>query len=162
MEAVQGETGYAQDIGVGIQTPVDFAKLFFNNAFFNLLSQHMEQKGESLEPPVECCTTAKELQGWLGVIIRMGLIQIKNQRAYWSKELRYSLFLYAISHIYYNRVPCVADVMSRNRFQLLQQCFTLHEPAEEGEKGPTPSERVSLLVDTMNEQFKKYYRPGVL
>lgn len=49
-------------------------------------------------------TTVKEIEQILGIVIRMGLVQMSGIRVYYEEDIRYG--------------P-VADVMSRNRLQLL-------------------------------------------
>jgi hypothetical protein len=46
----------------------------------------------------------KELEQVLGIYYKMGLVQMPSLKMYWANETRY---------------PAIADVMSRNRFQLL-------------------------------------------
>lgn len=52
----------------------------------------------------ELKTTRKEIQIFIGLYLRMGLMKAHCVRAYWSAATRY---------------PLVADEMSRNRFELL-------------------------------------------
>ena len=49
-------------------------------------------------------TTEEEIRSLIGVMMKMGIVSLPSYKCYWSQQLRYS--------------P-VADVMSRNRFQLL-------------------------------------------
>ena len=49
-------------------------------------------------------TTEEEIRSLIGVMMKMGVVSLPSHKYYWSQQLRYS--------------P-VADVMSRNRFQLL-------------------------------------------
>ena len=52
--------------------------------------------------------TEEEIRSLIGVMMKMGIVSLPSYKCYWSQQVRYS--------------P-VADVMSRNRFQLLLENF---------------------------------------
>jgi len=54
-------------------------------------------------------TTKKEMEALIGVLFRIGIVQMHRASSYWELETRYSL---------------VSDVMSRNRLEKLVR--TLH------------------------------------
>ena len=55
-------------------------------------------------------TTEDEISSFIGIHILMGIVQLPNYEAYWSRELQF---------------PPVADVMPINRYEKLRQFYIL-------------------------------------
>ncbi|XP_064614532.1 piggyBac transposable element-derived protein 2-like [Liolophura sinensis] len=87
----------------GLQSPYEFFRLLITD---NML-EHVERQTNLYamsKSGIELKTTAKEIEVFIGLYLRMGLMKSHCVRAYWSWETRY---------------PPVAEEMSRNRFELL-------------------------------------------
>ena len=51
-------------------------------------------------------TDVTEVEQYVGILVKMGLVNRPHYKMYWSKELRF---------------PAIADIMSRNRFEELNR-----------------------------------------
>ncbi|XP_059184818.1 piggyBac transposable element-derived protein 3-like [Centropristis striata] len=91
-----------------IHTPLHYFQKFVSEDMVEALATNtneysVQNHGRSVN------TNTKEIQTALGMSLRMGLVQMPGARMYWETDTRH---------------PPVADVMPRNRFQLL--LTTLH------------------------------------
>jgi len=81
------------------QEPADYFRHFFPRSLIDVIVEQTNvysvQSGSGFR------TDACEIEQYLGVLMKMGLMHMPRYQMYWSKELRF---------------PPVADVMSRNRF----------------------------------------------
>lgn len=86
-----------------IDTPLVYFRRFISLDMLENIVKHTNQY--SVQKHGKCVdTSVKEIEQVLGMYLRMGLVQMSGVRQYWESEVRYG--------------P-VADVMSRNRFNLL-------------------------------------------
>lgn len=84
-------------------TPLVYFRRFVSLDMLENIVEHTNQ--HSVQKHGKCVdTSVKEIEQVLGMYLRMGLVQMSGVRQYWESEVRYG--------------P-VADVMSRNRFNLL-------------------------------------------
>ncbi|XP_064631655.1 piggyBac transposable element-derived protein 3-like [Lineus longissimus] len=86
-----------------IPSPYYYFKKFITDEMLELCVEQtnmysVEKGGKSAN------LTKKELEQVLGMVLRMGLMQMSGNRAYWEQDSRY---------------PAVADIMGRNRFSYL-------------------------------------------
>ena len=86
-------------------TPLQYLKLFSKDEILNTIVENTKlyrvQKSGTLVN-----TTKDEISSFIGIHILMGIAQLPNYKAYWSRELRF---------------PPVADVMPINRYEKLSQ-----------------------------------------
>ena len=84
-------------------TPYQYFRKFFPD---EIITDVVEQTNlySYLKKQNNIMTTEEEIRSLIGVRMKMGIVSLPSYKYYWSQQLRYS--------------P-VADVMSRNRFQLL-------------------------------------------
>ena len=86
-------------------TPLHYFKLFFKDEIFNTIVENtnlysVQKSGTSVH------TNKDEISSFIGIHILMGIVQLPNYKAYWSRELRF---------------PPVLDVMPINRYEKLRQ-----------------------------------------
>ena len=86
-----------------IKTPLEYFKMFISDDMIQLIVDHsnlysVQKKANSV------ATTSKEIEQVIGIFFQMGLVSMPGIRPYWESETRYH--------------P-IANIMSRNRFQLL-------------------------------------------
>ena len=84
-------------------TPYQYFRKFFPDEVITDVVEHTnlysyQKKQKNIK------TTEEEIRSLIGVMMKMGVVSLPSHKYYWSQQLGYS--------------P-VADVMSRNRFQLL-------------------------------------------
>ena len=88
-------------------TPRQYLKLFFKDEILNTIVENTKlyrvQKSGTLVN-----TTKDEISSFIGIHILMGIAQLPNYKAYWSRELRF---------------PPVADLTPINRYEKLRQYF---------------------------------------
>ena len=86
-------------------TPLQYLKLFSKDEILNTIVENTKlyrvQKSGTLVN-----TTKDEISSFIGIHILMGIAQLPNYKAYWSRELRF---------------PPVADVMPINQYEKLRQ-----------------------------------------
>lgn len=81
------------------EVPITYFRKFFSTP---LLKHIVEQTNLlSTQNASSFRTTEDEIEQYIGILIRMGMVPMPSYKSYWSDELRF---------------PPVADVMSRNRF----------------------------------------------
>ena len=90
-------------------TPLQYFKLFLKNKILNTIVENtnlysVQKSGTSVN------TNKDEISSFIGIQILMGIVQLPNHKAYWSRELRF---------------PRVADVMPINRYEKLRKCILL-------------------------------------
>ena len=90
-------------------TPLQYFKLFLKDEILNTIVENTNlysvQKSEN-----SVNTNKDEISSFIGIYILMGIVQLPNHKAYWSRELRF---------------PPVADVMPINRYEKLRKCILL-------------------------------------
>ena len=90
-------------------TPLQYFKLFLKDEILNTIVENTNlysvQKSEN-----SVNTNKDEIYSFIGIYILMGIVQLPNHKAYWSRELRF---------------PPVADVMPINRYEKLRKCILL-------------------------------------
>ena len=84
-----------------------------------------------------------EIEQYIGLLVKMSIIKLPQIRVYWAKE---------------TRVPCIADVMSINRFKKIKQF--LH--CNDNEKNLPPTDdnfdelyKVRPVIDSLLEKCKQ-------
>ncbi len=99
------------------QTPEDCFSLFFDGSLWQFLVDTTNTYADRLSgclyknwQPV----TVEEMQGFVGVILKMGIIQLSNLKDYWSTDDATEL-------------PFLRSVFSMNRFQILR-AFHIGDP----------------------------------
>lgn len=103
-------------------TPLWYFNQFFTKDMLQLIVEKTNlYSAQKLGPDKSVKTNTKELELLLGMYLRMGLIQLRSVRMYWEADIR---------------IPLIADVMSRNRFEILQRYlhFVDNESATEDMK----------------------------
>ena len=86
-----------------IPTPLQYFKMFLDNECIKYIAEQtnlyaMTKDGKQL------CTFAKEIEQFIGILLYTGIFPCRSYGTYWSN---------------FSRFPLIADIMSRNRFQLL-------------------------------------------
>ena len=84
------------------------------------------------------------LEGFFGVIINMGLIQVANLESYWSTN-------------WISEIPFFSHVFSRNRFE---QIFWLHVSHEEPGQPARQIDKVKSVLDFLVANFQASYTPS--
>lgn len=93
--------------------PIDYFHKFFTNE----LVQHIVEQTNvyAIQTGSSFRTDSDEIEQYLGVLLKMGIVAMPRYRMYWSRELRF---------------PPVADVMSRNRFDELGKHIHFNDNTE--------------------------------
>jgi hypothetical protein len=88
-------------------TPIDYFRQFFPNDLFQLIQTQTNLY--ALQNQSTFRTNTMEIEQFVGILLKMGIVGMPQRRMYWSKAMRF---------------PPIADVMSRDRFELM--CKYLH------------------------------------
>ena len=95
-------------------------------------------------------TNAAEMKLFIFIQYMFGIHRMPDTAMYWSTDPLL-------------RVPAIADVMSRNRFQKLSQYFHLNDNSKakaKGEPGYDPLFKVRPLLDLVTNNSRAHYNPG--
>jgi hypothetical protein len=132
-------------------SPYDFFSLFVNDQIFETISSQTNIFAEQNRLQFNSWrldqwheTTPNEIRRFFGLIIWMGLVRLPRIEMYWRKAEGYNLSL-------------PRKIMSRNRFELLLR-FLHFTDNEKNEKNDRLS-KIKIIVDSLNENFQKYYLP---
>ena len=95
--------GLFSDPPEDIPTPLQYFKMFLDNECMEYIAKQtnlyaMTKDGKQLG------TFAKEIEQFIGILLYTGIFPCRSYCTYWSN---------------FSRFPLIADIMSRNRFQLL-------------------------------------------
>ena len=90
-------------------TPFQYFKHLFDHIVEQTNLYAVQSTGSSIS------VEHNEMEQYLGLLIIMSIIKLPQIRRYWSKE---------------TRVPCIADVMSINRFEKIKQFFHCNDNEE--------------------------------
>ena len=87
-----------------LRQPIEYFKTYFILGLFSFISKqtnlYAQQQNQSFE------TSPEEIEVYVGILIKMGVVNLPRYRLFWSDEFRF---------------PGVADRMSRDRFFLLNK-----------------------------------------
>ena len=90
-----------------------------------------------------CHTTPTEMQGFLGIILNMGLIELPTLEDYWKTS-------------WITEVPFFPRVMPRDRFLLLFWLFHVSHSSGCAKR----IDKIKLLLDSLLTRFRGHYSPG--
>lgn len=128
--------------------PIDyFQQLFPDRLFADIRDEtirYARQRGDATFD-----TSVAELKAYMGILFLMGVIGLPNYRCYWSsrKELRQ---------------PVIADVMSRNRYEMLTKYFHLNDNTTQRPRGSPEHDKlhkVRPMIDHAKRVFCQHYAP---
>ena len=88
--------------------------------------------------------TLEEMEGFFGVIINMGLIQVANLESYWSTN-------------WISEIPFFGHVFSRNSFE--QIFWLLHLYHEEPSQPTRRIDKVKTVLELLVANFQASYAP---
>ena len=106
--------GNFSDPPVDLLTPMQYFKKFFADESFSYIAEQsnlyaMQKDGKSLN------TTAAEIEQCVGIILLTGIFSCSSYRLYWATFCRFNV---------------IADVMPRNRFELLLRYIHFNDNSE--------------------------------
>lgn len=130
-------------------TPTKTFQLFFSKDLIDLIvsqtNLYFEQSGKRFQK-----TDAIEIQKFIGINLLMGIKKQPSYRDYWSSDSR-------LSDAY------IQSVMSVKRFSLLLSHIHLVDNTLEPKKGEQTYDKlykIRPLLETLSENFKRYYKPS--
>lgn len=147
------KVGVSHDLPVGAE-PFEYFCLLVPDVFWNTIAaetnRYAEQKQENKTDKDWHVTTPNEMKLFIFINFMFGIHRLPEVQMYWSTDPLL-------------RVPAVADVMSRNRFNKLNQYFHLnnnHDAVQKGNPGYDPLFKVRPLLDLVHGNSTKHYHPG--
>lgn len=121
-------------------TPLAYFKLFCDDEVIdNMVHQTNLYSVQKTGSSVNTCYV--ELCQYLGIHIISGIIKMPSYRMYWAQE---------------TRIPAVADVMSRNRFEKLRTMFHINDNSEMKERNHPDYDKlfkVRPFIDALLSNF---------
>ena len=133
----------------------DFFSLLISESFWETAAEqtnlYADQKQAEKEPDKNWIkTTAEEMKLFIFIQFMFGIHKMPDTTLYWSSDPLL-------------RVPAIADVMSRNRFQKLSQYFHLADNSKVKAKGQPdydPLYKVCSLLTMVQDNSHAHYNPG--
>ncbi|XP_005091401.1 piggyBac transposable element-derived protein 4 [Aplysia californica] len=136
--------------------PIDFFHLFVPPTFLdeivvqtNLYAEQC-QNNKGKRDTYWKAVTVSDIRKFLYLNIMFGIHHVPDSRLYWSVDPVL-------------RVPAVADVMSRQRFEKINQYFHLNDSTKmpnRGEENYDPLFKLRPLLDTVRTACGSSYKPG--
>ena len=137
-------------------TPMDFLDLFVPDLFFETLSEqtnkYATQKHEAAEKNDKYWTetTPDEMKIFLYIQYMFGIHHLPEADMYWSLDPLL-------------RVPAIADIMGKSRYQKINQYFHIKDNTEalpKTDPNYDPLFKVRPLLDLVKEKSHTHYNPG--
>lgn len=128
------------DTPTELKTPVEYFKTFYSDQIFEKMADETNRYFYQEKAPQLLGTNPKEIEMLVGMLLKMGVVEMPNIRDYFAKETLYE--------------P-VASVMSRNRFQ--QLCRYLHfvDNTDDSVDKSDKTWKVKPFLDILRENFLK-------
>ena len=125
----------------GLKTPYEYVRDLITDTMLENVAKQSNIYGLS-KSGLELKTTKKEIEIFIGLYLRMGLMKGHCVRAYWAAETRY---------------PQVADEMSRNRFELLARHIHFCDNTAVSDEGKQSDKiwKIRSWVDGFRENLNK-------
>ena len=141
-----GKEGPVESHSPDSYNALDYFKLLWPDALTSLIANETNRYARQKVRSNWVDVTTDELWTFFGIIIAMGLHRLPRIRDYWSSD---SLL----------GIPAVQQAMSFNRFTAIWS--NLHVVDNDTFEGKVyPSEKIKPIIDTLNENFLKYYSPA--
>ena len=137
-------------------TPMDFFDLFVPDLFFKTLSEQTNKYATQKQAAAErndrywTETTPDEMKIFLYIQYMFGIHHLPEADMYWSLDPLL-------------RVPAIADVMGKSRYQKINQYFHIRDNTEAFPKTDPqydPLFKVRPLLDLVKEKSHAHYNPG--
>ena len=118
---------------------LDYFQMFWNDKLRNLVVEHtnfysVQKSGSSVN------TSPSEIEQFIGMHMKMGVIALPSYTHYWSNELRY---------------PSIADVMPRKRFEKLRRFLHFVDNMRCEENNPDKLFKVRCIVEEVAANCRK-------
>ncbi|XP_059162842.1 piggyBac transposable element-derived protein 4-like [Physella acuta] len=130
--------------------PIDFFKLFFSDELLELIANQTNLYAVQASAKNFTPVSMIDVSTFIYINMMFGIHKLPAYHLYWSTD---NLF----------RVPCVADVMSRNRYQEISRYFHLADNTKYIPKGQInydPLFKIRPAITTIQFACKEYFRPG--
>ena len=121
-----------------MKTPFEYFSMFFPESLLITIVENtnlysVQKSGKNIN------TTVDEIKTFIGMRMLMGIIKLPSYRNYWSSALRY---------------PSIADVMSRNRFEVLTRYLHFVDNDSDHDNNDKLFKIRPMLVGVRNECVK--------
>lgn len=128
------------DTPIEMKSPLEYFKMLYSDELFEIMANEANRYFFQEKAPQLLGTNSKEIEMFVGMLFKMGVVQMPNVRDYFAKESIYE--------------P-VASVMSRNRFQ--QLCRYLHfvDNTDESIDRNDKAWKIRPFLDILRENFLK-------
>ena len=149
------KVGVSHDLPVG-SSPFEYFSLLLPEEFWNTLSSETNRyavQRQALKKTTDTNwheTTPQEMKLFIFIQFMFGIHRLPEANMYWSTDPLL-------------RVPAIAEVMSRNRFNKLNQYFHVNDNSKavpKGEPAYDPLFKVRPLLNTVLENSRAHYYPG--
>lgn len=124
-----------------LETPFQYFKFLFPGSLISLIADQSNLFALQKDVSQPLCTTAEEIEVFIGTCMWMSIIQMRNTRWYWSAA---------------TRVSQVADNFPVGRFEKLKHNIHFVDNSTLGPKDDPGRDRLAKvrpLIDTINEQL---------
>nr|XP_050043543.2 piggyBac transposable element-derived protein 3-like [Dermacentor andersoni] len=124
-----------------LETPFQYFKFLFPGSLISLIADQSNLYALQNDVSQPLCTTAEEIEMFIGTCMWMSITQMRNSRWYWSAE---------------TRISQVADNFPVGRFEKLKHNIHFIDNSTLGPKDAPGRDRLAKvrpLIDTVNEQL---------
>lgn len=136
-------------IALGLDAkPVDYFLQLFTIAMFEKMctetTLYARQNGNQTFE-----TSVAEMKAYIGILFLMGVVQLPSYRCYWSKRREL-------------RQQTVADIMTRNRYEILTKYFHVNDSTQNPPRNSPRHDRlhkVRPVIENAKRQFPRHYKP---
>lgn len=120
-------------------TALDYFKLFWTNDITKLVTEQtnnysVQKSGQSVN------TTSSEIEQFIGMHMKMGVVGLPSYTLYWSNEMRY---------------PPVADIMPRKRYEKLRRYLHIVDNMTYDEQTADKLFKVRPLIEQVAKNCRK-------
>lgn len=132
----RSEFHFVEEQNVQEKAPLDYFQQLWTDEITNLVVEQTNLY--STQQSGNCVNTSKdEMEQFIGMHIKMGIVQLPSYISYWSQEMRY---------------PPVADVMPRGRFQKLKKYLHFVDNMTYNETVPDKLFKIRPVLEKVRNQ----------
>ena len=123
-----------------LKSPLEYFKMFYSDQIFEKLAKETNTYFFQEKAPQLLGTNPKEMEMFVGMLLKMGIVKMPNIKDYFAQETMYE--------------P-VASVMSRNRFQQLSRYLHCVDNTDENIDRNDRTWKIRPFLDILRQNFLK-------
>lgn len=146
LEKLESETTFSGNLDLSdeimnLETPIQFFKYLLTDEMFQYIEQETIRYAIEKRPEKMFCTTAKEIEQFVGICLYMSVIQLPSTRHYWNESLGH---------------PKINNVMACNRFEEIKRFLhfnTNSTQVPKGQSGHDPLHKLRPFLEQLRQRL---------